>query len=133
MSITSDQLDEAKKERIAATDALRRAKQAEDTAVAASTQVKQAEDAAVAASTSARVAEKNITELSHAFRKQTLLITSTAWLLLETKSEFGTDRAKKAAEEILKDINQVLPYAIPNPQERAKWIQELQQRIPPRQ
>lgn len=46
---------------------------------------------------------------------------------------FGTERAQKAVEETLKDMNSVLRELIPDPDKRKVWINNLQQKIPKRQ
>jgi len=51
---------------------------------------------------------------------------------LETKSKFGTTRAEKAVKEIIKDLNKILPIVIPDNEERAKWIEDLQNILPQR-
>ena len=61
-----------------------------------------------------------------------LLLTKITWLQIETKSEFGTDRAKKAVDQIVKELNEIVAVVIPDPQEKSSWIQELQSTLPPR-
>ena len=103
--IVFGQLREARSERIAAAEALERA----------------------------QAAEANIVTLNDAVREQFLLVASLTWLQLETKNEIGTDRAKVAIEEILKDLNAILPRVLPDPAARQRWVAELQKRLPPRQ
>jgi len=116
--IAFSQLREARNQRIAASDALKSALKAEEAAQSAAKQ--------------ATNAEQNVKALDDAFRRQVLLITSITWLQLETKSEFGTERASKAASEILSDINSVLPVALPDNEKRARWIHDLKLRLPQR-
>jgi len=104
MAIAFAQLREARSERIAAAEALERA----------------------------QAAEANVVRLNDSLREQFLLVASLTWLQLETKNEFGTDRAKVAIEEILKDLNAILPKVLPDPAERQRWVAELQKRLPPR-
>ena len=61
-----------------------------------------------------------------------LLLTKITWLQIETKGEFGTDRAIKAIEQINRELNEIVAVVIPDPQEKSSWIQELQSSLPPR-
>lgn len=100
--ITLFQLGEARSERIAASEAVARAKQA----------------------------ETNVITLNNALREQFLFITSLTWLQIETKNEFGTERHQLAIQEMLKEINAILPQVLPDPVERQQWINALQKRLP---
>jgi hypothetical protein len=59
-------------------------------------------------------------------------VISITWLDLETRSEFGTERAKKGIRETVKELNSTLEKIIPDPKQRSAWIQELRSRIPKR-
>jgi len=61
-----------------------------------------------------------------------LLLIKITWLQIETKNEFGTERVRKATEQILKELNEIVSIVIPDPQEKSRWIQELQSSLPPR-
>lgn len=62
-----------------------------------------------------------------------LTLTKATYLTLMTKNELGSSaRLKKVTAELDKDINQVLPMIIPDPQERAHWIEQLQSILPKR-
>lgn len=76
--------------------------------------------------------KKQIEILHRASSELAILLTKITWLQLETKSEFGTDRAQAAIQKITEDLNKIIVVVIPNDQERAKWIQELQKSLPPR-
>lgn len=81
---------------------------------------------------SAENTKADIERLSLASNKTALLIVKATYLSMETKSEFGTQRAKKATQEVLDDLNKLLPIAIPDERERAEWVKELQSILPPR-
>jgi len=102
--IAFSQLREARQERVAASDAVTKAQQA----------------------------ERSTKSLHEAFRQQALVMTRIEWLNLETSMEIGTERSRKAAEQILKDINLVLRWAIPDQDKRTIWIKELKGTIPAR-
>ena len=102
--IAFSQLHEARQERIAANNALKKAQQA----------------------------ERDIKKLQAAFMENALSVISITWLDLETRSEFGTERAKKGIRETVKELNSTLQKIIPDPKQRSAWIQELRSRIPKR-
>lgn len=85
---------------------------------------------ASAALAKAREVEQKTEALHESFRQQALLLTRITWLSLETKYEFGGERARKAAEQVLKYINLVLRSALPDEKQRAQWIAELKETIP---
>ena len=98
-------------------------------------QLREARTERIAAATAlkaADAAEEKAAEVSGALREQFLLVASVTWLQLETKNEFGTEHSKRAVDEMLKDINSLLPKVIPDPIERRDWIAALQQRLPPK-
>jgi len=73
-----------------------------------------------------------IERLNAASNQTALLIVKATYLAMETKSEFGTPRAQKAIQEVEMSLNQLLPLAIPDTQDRAKWVQELKDTLPSR-
>lgn len=80
-----------------------------------------------------QVAKQEIEKLNEASSRIALTLVKATYLTLETKNEMGTDRVKKATAEILKEINQVLPMVISDPQERKRWVEQLQDILPKRQ
>ena len=78
--------------------------------------------------------KQDIEKLNEASGIIALTLVKATYLTLETKNELGSSpRIEKAKTEILKDINQVLPAVIPDPQERTRWIEQLQDILPKRQ
>ena len=76
-------------------------------------------------------AKQEIIRLNAASSEIALTLVRATYLTMETKNEFGGGlRLKKATEQILEDINRVLPMVIPDPQRRAQWIQQLQNILP---
>ena len=81
-----------------------------------------------------QAAKKEIEKLNEASRRIALALVKATYLTLETKNEFGNSpRITKAMAEIEKELNQVLPMVIIDPQERKQWIQQLQQSLPKRE
>jgi peptidoglycan hydrolase CwlO-like protein len=81
-----------------------------------------------------QAAKEEIKKLNAASSQIALTLVKATYLTLVTKSEFGSSpRLQKATAEIEKDINRILPMVIPDPQERAYWIQQLQNTLPERQ
>ncbi len=76
--------------------------------------------------------KRDIEILHKASADLALLLTKITWLQIETKSEFGTERAQAAIKSITEDLNRIIIVIIPNDQERVRWIQELQRSLPPR-
>jgi hypothetical protein len=68
---------------------------------------------------------KEIEHLTDLSKDLTLTYTKIAWLQSQTKNEFGTDRDMKARQEIVNELNRLLPQVFPNDLERSLWIQEL--------
>ena len=54
------------------------------------------------------------------------------YFTLETKGEFVTTRAEKAVKEITNNLNKILLIVIPDNEELAKWIENLQDILPQR-
>ena len=80
-------------------------------------------------------AEKTKGEIGDLFKSSSdlaLLITKVSWLQLQTKNEFGTERAQRAIKNINDDLNEIIKVVIPNEENRNKWINELQSSLPPR-
>ena len=80
----------------------------------------------------AEAARQRIEVLHQASSDLSLLIAKIAWLQAETKNEFGTDRAKTAIDQIVRELNRIVEVVISDPGKRSRWIQELQQSLPPR-
>ena len=76
--------------------------------------------------------EKRVRVLNDASNQLALISTRITYLQLETKSEFGTDRAQKAMEKIFTDLNTVAMLVIPDMSKRNEWISKLQSELPPR-
>ena len=76
--------------------------------------------------------KKEIETLNTASAQIALILVRATYFTLETKSEFGTSRAEKAIQEIMNDLNKILPMVIPDNEERDKWIKDLQNILPPR-
>lgn len=76
--------------------------------------------------------KKRIEILHKASSDLALLLTKITWLQIETKNELATNRAKKAIEQILSELNRIVAVVIPDPQERSRWIGQLQSSLPPR-
>ena len=72
----------------------------------------------------------DIEKLNYALTQTGLLIIKANYLAMVTKNEFGTPRATKAMQEVEVGINQLLPIAIPDIRERARWVQELKDVLP---
>jgi chromosome segregation ATPase len=81
---------------------------------------------------SAEKTKKEIESLNVAAAQTALILVRATYFTIETKGEFGTDRATKAIQEVLNDLNKILPIVIPNEKERADWIKRLQTTLPPR-
>jgi len=76
--------------------------------------------------------KKEIETLNAASTQIALILVRITYFTLETKSEFGTTRVKKAIQEITNDLNKILPMIIPDNDERAKYIKDLQNILPSR-
>lgn len=78
--------------------------------------------------------KQEIEKLNEASSRIALTLIKATYLTLMTKDEFGySARLKKVNAELEKDINQVLPMVIPDPQERKRWVEQLQDILPKRQ
>jgi septal ring factor EnvC (AmiA/AmiB activator) len=73
-----------------------------------------------------------IQKLNNASAEIALILVRATYLTLETKNEFGTDRAQKALVLIYNDLNKILPMVIPDGNERSKWTQDLKDSLPER-
>ncbi len=81
----------------------------------------------------AQKTKQDIQNLNLAAGQIALSLIRTTYFTLETKNELGGGkRLNKAREEILTDLNVVLPMVIPGPQKRNQWIKDLQTTLPPR-
>lgn len=67
-----------------------------------------------------------IEALNKASSDLALLLTKITWLQIETRNQFGTPLAQKAIEETLKELNRIVAVVIPDPAERTRWVQQLQ-------
>ncbi|MGD9676302.1 MAG: hypothetical protein AB7V19_06425 [Candidatus Bipolaricaulia bacterium] len=98
----------------------------------ARTRIQEQRDGIAALASSTAAAEVRVAELNRSSREIALLLTKVTWLTLETKSEFGTARATAAVNAIARDLNALIVEIIPNPEERSRWISEMQSALPDR-
>ena len=78
-------------------------------------------------------AKQEIVKLNAASSQIALTLVRATYLTLQTKNEFGGGpRLKKALAEIEADINRILPMVLPDPQERAQWVNQLENTLPKR-
>lgn len=77
--------------------------------------------------------KNEIETLYNTIRDLALITTKITWLYVETKNEFGTERDQAARQEIMNELNKLLPLIIPAAQERSQWIQRMTQSLPSRQ
>lgn len=78
-------------------------------------------------------AKQEIVKLNAASSQIALTLVRATYLTLQTKNEFGGGpRLKKALDEIEADINRILPMVIPDPKERAQWVNQLENTLPKR-
>ena len=80
---------------------------------------------------SAEKTKKDIEMLDYASRQIALILVRVTYFTLETKDEFGTDRAKKATKEMLKDLDELTRIIIPDQEERSAWTKTLKTTLPP--
>lgn len=80
---------------------------------------------------SAENTKKDIENLNNAASQIALILVRATYFTIETKSEFGTNRSQMAIQEIINDLNKILPMVIPNEKERLEWIKKLQSTLPP--
>jgi hypothetical protein len=59
-----------------------------------------------------------------------LVLTRLIYLQLETKGEPGNEREMRVKQEILDSLDHVVGMAIPNPEEREKFISEVKNLVP---
>ncbi|MGA3014082.1 MAG: hypothetical protein ABSD71_08605 [Bacteroidales bacterium] len=78
----------------------------------------------------AKNTENRIVELNKASSQIAKLLIKTTYLQIETKNEFGTERANIAIKQILTELNQIITVVIPDPVERDKWINSIIHAIP---
>ena len=76
--------------------------------------------------------KKEIERLNAASDQIALILVRITNFTLETRSEFGNTRVKKAIQEITNDLNKILPMIIPDNEERAMWIKDFQNILPSR-
>lgn len=80
---------------------------------------------------SAENTKKDIENLNSAASQIAFILVRATYFTIETKSEFGTNRSQMAIQEIINDLNKILPMVIPNEKERLEWIKKLQSTLPP--
>jgi methyl-accepting chemotaxis protein len=81
-----------------------------------------------------QAAKQEIAKLNAASSQIALTLIRATYLSLETKNELGSGpRLKKAIDESLQDMNRILPMVIPDPQQRAQWVEQLQNTLPKRE
>ena len=79
-------------------------------------------------------AKQEIVKLNQASSQIALALVRATYLTIETKNELGrSPRIEKATQEILNDINRILPMVIADPHQRSQWIQSLQNTLPKRE
>ena len=121
---TSDKLEEQGK---SLTDLI-------DKAMALQKRIEEQKREVVKLNLDSQTTKQEIEKLNEASGIIALTLVKATYLTLETKNELGSSpRLEKAKTEILKDINQVLPMVIPDPQERQCWAEQLQNILPKRQ
>ncbi len=105
-----------------------------DKAIALQKRIEEQKQEVVKLNLDSQAAKQEIKKLNEASGIIALTLTKATYLTLMTKGEFGNSvRLKKVNAELEKDINQVLPMVIPDPQERQLWIKQLQEILPKRQ
>lgn len=104
-----------------------------ETATALQSKIEEQKNQIIELNESAEKTKKNIEILNSAAKEIALILVRATYLSMETKSEFGTERAQRAIKEVLNDLNRVLPMVIPDPKERSAWVQQLQAILPSRQ
>lgn len=80
----------------------------------------------------AQIAEsqRRVEELHKASDDLALLLAQITWLQIETKNEFGTERATAALNKIVDGLNRVVVVVIPEANARSRWIQQLTNSLP---
>lgn len=116
--VAYSQLGEARQKRIDADKALNQAIEAKDIATKAAAR--------------SQSSEQSIKNLDEAVRKLALSITRITWLQLKTKGRFDGETARIVATNTLNALDRLLQFAIPDTNERAKWIQETEELLPKR-
>ena len=105
-----------------------------DKATALQKKIEEQKQEVVKLNLDSQVTKQEIEKLNEASSIIALTLTKATYLTLMTKGEFGSSaRLKKVNAELEKDINQVLPMVIPDPQERKRWVEQLQDILPKRQ
>ena len=80
---------------------------------------------------SAEKTKENIEGLNSAAKEIVLIHVRATYLSMITKNEFGTERAQRAIQEVLSDLNKILSIVFPDSQERSAWVEQLQSTLPP--
>lgn len=84
----------------------------------------------IALNESAEKTKKDMEMLNYASEQIALILVRVNYLTLETKGDFGTVRAKKAIQEVEKDLGKLLTIIIPNEDERSAWVKSLKKTLP---
>ena len=79
---------------------------------------------------SAQKTKSEIEKLNGASAQIALSLIRALYFTMKTKSEFGGARVQKATEEIVDDLDRILPMVIPDPKERVEWLRKLQSTLP---
>lgn len=102
------------------------------TATALQKRIEEQKRSIIALNQTAEKTKADIEKLNAASSQIALTVIRATYFSLETKGEFGGPRSQKAIEEILSDLNRILPMVIPNEKERSEWIKKLQTALPKR-
>jgi hypothetical protein len=113
-TILSDQLDEAKQERISASIALKEAENVKEVAQNSAN--------------NARHIERNVNMISTALQKQILSFATTTILSTSRGQRFGDDYYVKIDNEIRNEAMNLLSTVLTDPKERREWIDEVNKR-----
>ena len=104
-----------------------------ETATALQTIIKKQKEDLTSLNTEAQKTKESIENLNRVIGRIALSLIRTTYFTVVTKNELGNSaRLKKVREEIMKDINTILPMIIRDKQERSEWAKDLQSTLPPR-
>jgi RNA polymerase subunit RPABC4/transcription elongation factor Spt4 len=112
------QFNEARKERVKAEEAFSRAEKAKNKALEATQKTKEL--------------KQETSKLKDDLKENILSTIKMVYLQAKTRAQFGTSVQKNAEKEIEKELNKILIIAIPDKNERAQWINEMNQIISPK-
>lgn len=91
----------------------------------------EARNEAQSAAKQAQQTAEHIAHVNYDLRQQVLSVAKMFYLQVVTRNDFTRERGGKAAQAILKELDVVLPRALPNIAERAEWIKQLKEFMPP--